>query len=417
MSATPPVKISVIDSALGIRAVVCAFLSLEWPDAAIEVAESGSPRAANSQVIVLGTEESVGETLRVIADFAALENCPPIVLLMPREMLAEANTFVAAGVKAVLFRDALSKHSLCSAIGHLLLAGHGAEPSRPGIKAFGQFSFIAKGQYHDPLIEHVRFVAILASSNLAQVFAAERIADRRRVVVKIPLNAPHQSPEVHTFCERLRFFMGLNGHHVVRYLDVGISEQWPYVVLEHLTGGDLRRRMASDIAPPEALRILGQLSDALATIHSGRFAHMDLKPESIFFRDDALVLIDFNISARFGSTALNHATGDILGTPYYMSPEQAQGKTIDAQTDLYSAGVIFFEMLTGHQPYIAESAIQVAFKHIHDEIPLLPKPVRGYQPIVDSLMAKERGERLKTAEELSAMLVPYLNGEISPAFD
>jgi serine/threonine-protein kinase PpkA len=135
---------------------------------------------------------------------------------------------------------------------------------------------------------------------------------------------------------------------------------------------------------------------------------MDLKPENIFFRDDELVLIDFNISTPFGKTARNRITGDVLGSPFYMSPEQGQGLAVDAQSDLYSAGVILYEMLTGSQPYTGESATQVIYKHIHEEIPLLPKRVRAYQPLIDALMAKNRNERVATASDLATMLLPYL---------
>jgi serine/threonine-protein kinase PpkA len=205
----------------------------------------------------------------------------------------------------------------------------------------------------------------------------------------------------------------LNGQQVVRYLDAGVADSWPYVVLEHLSGDDLRRRIAKGIEPIDALRILYELSAALARFHAGNFAHMDLKPENIFFRDNELVLIDFNISTRFGHVARNRVTRDVLGSPFYMSPEQGQGLAIDGRSDLYSAGVIFYEMLTGSQPYTAESAAQTIFKHLQDEIPLLPKRVRALQPIVDALMAKDRDERIATAAELSAMLLPFLRADSS----
>ena len=136
---------------------------------------------------------------------------------------------------------------------------------------------------------------------------------------------------------------------------------------------------------------------------------MDLKPENIFFRGDEIVLIDFNISTRFGNTVRDRVTGDVLGSPFYMSPEQGQGLAIDARSDLYSAGVIFYEMLTGVQPYVGESAAQIIYKHVHDEIPLLPARVRAYQPIVDALMAKDRTERVASAAELATMLLPFLH--------
>ena len=120
------------------------------------------------------------------------------------------------------------------------------------------------------------------------------------------------------------------------------------------------------------------------------------------------MLIDFNIATSFGNVARNSVTGDVLGSPFYMSPEQGRGMAVDGRSDLYSLGVIFYEMLTGSQPYVGESAIKVIYKHIHDEIPLLPKRVRALQPILDGLMAKDCNERIACAEDLVNLLSPFL---------
>ena len=95
--------------------------------------------------------------------------------------------------------------------------------------------------------------------------------------------------------------------------------------------------------------------------------------------------------------------------------QHIQGLAIDGRSDLYSAGVIFYEMLTGTQPYTGESAIQLIYKHVHDEIPLLPARARRYQPIIDALMAKDRDARVASAADLGAMLLPYLNSDASDA--
>ena len=148
-------------------------------------------------------------------------------------------------------------------------------------------------------------------------------------------------------------------------------------------------------------RLLFKLAAALSTIHGGAFVHLDLKPENIFFRDnDELVLIDFNIATRFGGVGRNRVSGEVLGTPAYMSPEQGQGLPLDGRSDLYSAGVIFYEMLTGELPYTAKSDAEIIFRHIHDEVPLLPKQVRYFQPIIDGLMAKDREERFAVHKNL-----------------
>ena len=417
---------SVIDGSAGYRAVLSAFLLAQWPTASIEEVDPfaqtlqgvGHTFGTRSDVILLGGIGTFEEARASLKRLTAREGCPPVILMVAPELEAQAAVLVAMGAAAILFKDGFSKHSLVETIYRLL--GERAEVSaadRVGIAAthshtdaerFGQFQFIANGQLNTLAIEHFRFIATLASSNLAQVFSAERVEDRKRVIVKIALSMPIHSAEARLFCERYRFIASLNGRHVVRYVDAGVAGAWPYLVLEYLSGGDLRQRMAAGITPRGAVQVMFELASALTELHTGRFAHMDVKPENIFFRGDELVLIDFNISTRFGNVARNRVTGDVLGSPFYMSPEQGQGLSVDGRSDLYSAGVIFYEMLTGSQPYIGESATQVIFKHIHGEIPLLPRRVRVLQPVLDGLMAKDRDERIRSAAELADILRQFL---------
>ena len=413
--------------------MLSTFLLTQWPNAAIEEVDPfaetlrgvGIAFGTNSDLILLGGIGTYAEACASLQRLLARAQCPPVILMVARELEPQVGMLIAAGAASILFKDAFSKRSLIGTISRLLGLASDQEPvalTAPApysdTQKFGRFSFIANGQLHTLAIEHYRFVATISASNLAQVFTAEQVEDSKRVVVKIPLTMPHHTTEARVFCERYRFIAGLNGRNVVRYLDAGVTDLWPYVVIEYLAGGDLRQRisggsisgMATAIDPVEAIRILYKLSVALTSFHSGNFAHMDLKPENIFFRGDELVLIDFNISTRFGQIARNRVTGDVLGSPFYMSPEQGQGLAIDGRSDLYSAGVIFYEMLTGCQPYTGESAAQVIYKHVHDEIPLLPKRLRALQPVIDELMAKDRIERIASATELSAMLLPFLRG-------
>ena len=117
-------------------------------------------------------------------------------------------------------------------------------------------------------------------------------------------------------------------------------------------------------------------------IHAQGIVHRDLKPGNIMFRaDDGLALADFGISKRLDRTSdlTNH--GSVLGTPNYLSPEQALGRDADQRADLYSAGVIFYEMLTGQKPFRAETASALVYQHVHADVPTLPDCVRGFQPL------------------------------------
>ena len=418
---------AVIDGSAGYRSVLSAFLLAEWPSAGIEAVDPfagtlqgvGYAFGVRSDIILLGGIGTFAEACAGLKRLAALDNCPPVILMVAHELAPQAALLIQAGASAILFKDRFSKSSLTDTIRRLLGLRSTFSPATmadasvvaPALdsQSFGQFSFIANGQFETLEIEHFRFVATLASSPLAQVYSAERIEDRKRAVVKVALSTPHHNKEARIFSKRFQFIDSLKGRNVVRYLDAGIAASWPYVVMEYLPGGDLRRRMAAGMAPREAVKVLHQLAGALAVVHAGHLAHMDIKPENIFFRGDEIVLIDFNISTSFGNVARNRTTGDVLGSPFYMSPEQAQGLSVDGRSDLYSLGVIFFEMLTGSLPYVGESAAQVIYKHIHDEIPLLPQRVRALQPILDGLMAKDRDARIASAEDLANQLSTFLH--------
>ncbi len=422
-------RIAVIAGAIGYRQVLCSYLRSEWPDASIEEIDpfsqtmrgAGISFGADADVMLvagLGTQSEaisalgrLGVTSRHAAGLEAAgakPHTPPVILLASQDLAVHARLLVEAGAAAVLLKDALSRETLVGVIRQLM---SGQAPALESLLAhsdasneahFGTFKFIVDHERVMLAIEHVRPLATLAMNPMAQVFLAERLADKKRVVVKFPLSTPyHEAGVVRQYCERYLYLSRLDGQHVVRYVDAGIAGSWPYVVLEYLAAGDLRQRMAAGLTTAAALRILAQIGEALATLHAGGFAHMDIKPENIFFRaDGSLALIDFNISTTFGRVARNRLTGDVLGSPFYMSPEQGRGAPVDGRSDLYSAGVILYEMLTGERPYGGENSAQVIFRHLHDEIPLLPRRIRDLQPLVDQLLAKEADERFPSAEAL-----------------
>lgn len=439
-SAAGSPRIAVIAGAIGYRQVLTAFLRSAWPAAAIEeidpfsqtmrgagmvfgaqadlllVAGLGTPAEAISALGRLGVVPRAAPGHAAADDAMQTAHAAPVVLLASQDLASHAQALIEAGAAAVLLKDALSRETLVGLIGSLL---NGTPVSMESLLAhtnagnesqFGIFKFSVEHERVLLAVENVRPLATLAANPMAQVFLGERLTDGKRVVVKFPLSTPyHDTGLARQFCDRYLYLSGLDGRHVVRYLDAGISGSWPYVVLEYLPAGDLRQRMAAGITTSAALRVLAQIGEALATLHAGGFAHMDIKPENIFFRaDGSLALIDFNISTVFGRVARNRLTGDVLGSPFYMSPEQGRGAPVDGRSDLYSAGIIFFEMLTGERPYAGENSAQVIFRHLHDEVPLLPRRIRDLQPLVDQLLAKDPAERFATAGDLIAALRPFV---------
>lgn len=412
-------NISIVDGSNGLRAILRAFLTLEWPDAHIEDVDPYSQtvrggqlaHSAGGSILLLGAIGSLKEAKIAIQRMHERAMYPAIILLVPRELAEEEAALIEAGAVAVFPKDSLSQQTLTDAIKRLVNRDVIGETGT----AYGEFTFSLGQETERVRIAGFRPIRQLASGPLAKVFEAERLVDGGRAVVKILTDSPIRSPDaVSDFCKRYPLLAAHENSYIVPQLDAGVVGLWPYTVSEFLAHGDLKSRMTGPLVPVDACRTLFKIAVALSTLHARELAHLDLKPENIFFRNsNELVLIDFNISASFGSVPRVAIGGEVLGSPYYMSPEQAQGEPIDGRADLYSAGVIFFEMLTGARPFTAKSNAEIIFRHIHDEVPWLPQRLRAYQPIIDRLMAKHVNDRFTSAAELALALGNLVDDEPS----
>jgi serine/threonine protein kinase len=147
------------------------------------------------------------------------------------------------------------------------------------------------------------------------------------------------------------------------------------------------------------------MAAALQAVHEVGVLHRDLKPGNIMLRADrSLAIIDFGLAQPLGLRVASGEVGEIFGTPYYMSPEQGHGRELDERSDLYSLGVIFFEMLTGRKPYIDANAMNVLYMHANAPLPELPVQLQRHQPVLRRLLAKQPAQRFASAAELLAYL-------------
>lgn len=187
---------------------------------------------------------------------------------------------------------------------------------------------------------------------------------------------------------------------IVRIHDYGVHEGREYLAMEYFPRGDLKARLQRGIIEPDVLRYVEQIARALEVVHAAGIYHRDLKPPNVMLRDnDEIVLIDFGLARNLHSGQQSTRKGVLRGSPYYMSPEQALGEKLDARTDLYSLGIIFYEMLTGRKPYTGTSAIEVLQQHVNAPLPRLPKPLEHLQSLLDGLLAKSPDERFASATQ------------------
>jgi serine/threonine protein kinase len=221
------------------------------------------------------------------------------------------------------------------------------------------------------------------------------------VVLKIAPFVTNSGLSLARFHREFEAFETINSACVAKVFDHGTTSDLAYIALEHFPAGSLRDRLEYPISTDEAVEYLRQIAVALREIHSHKIVHRDLKPANIMLRDnDTLALIDFGIVKSLGEGTCLTRQGELRGSPYYMSPEQAMGHEVDPRSDLYSLGVIFYELLTGERPYTGADIMDILKQHIESPPPRLGAAHARYQPVIDALMAKDRDARFASVIDL-----------------
>jgi hypothetical protein len=243
----------------------------------------------------------------------------------------------------------------------------------------------------------------VGEGGMATVYLAMQESLDREVALKVmaPVLAANEA-----FCEQFmkegRIAAKLTHPHLMTVHDIGEENGVYYLASEYLPAGTLRDRMEG-ISIAEVLEIARDVAAGLAYAHVNGFVHRDVKPGNIMFRSDGTaVLADFGIAKAMNATSGQTMTGTAIGTPDYMSPEQAQANPVDGRSDLYSLGAVLFECLAGHKAYRAGDPYTVALMHVVEPVPKLPDNIAWLQPLIDGLMAKKPDERFATGEAFSA---------------
>jgi serine/threonine protein kinase len=197
---------------------------------------------------------------------------------------------------------------------------------------------------------------------------------------------------------------------VVQIFDYGVHAGYEYIAMEYLPRGDLKARMQQGVTERDALRYVEQIAAALHVVHHAGLLHRDLKPPNVMLRENGdVALIDFGLARALDGTSQSTRTGVLRGSPYYMSPEQALGEQLDARSDFYSLGIMFYEMLTGRKLYTGGSAMEVLQQHVNAPLPRLPPSLAHYEPLLRKLLAKSRDERYAKAEDIVDAIITARN--------
>ncbi len=247
----------------------------------------------------------------------------------------------------------------------------------------------------------------IGSGGMASVYRANQHTFQRNVALKIlRQDLGEDALFSERFIQESLIVAKLHHSHIVQVYDVGEYKNWFYVAMEFLSKGNLSEAMENDyLSVHQAITIFSQILSALAYSHEKKIVHRDVKPDNIMFRDDgAAVLTDFGIAKDADSAMDLTQTGTIMGTPKYMSPEQIRGATVGPTSDLYSLGIVLFHMFTGKVPFSGTTMVEVAFKHLNDPIPSLPKDLEKYQPLINGLLVKNPAQRIQSGGDAQRLL-------------
>jgi serine/threonine protein kinase len=268
----------------------------------------------------------------------------------------------------------------------------------------GQPEYGQRYRFGSVSIRGHRYIRQIGSGGMCKIYLAESERAGTLVVLKVFSQVPDVSERIvgfDRFLQEYEIVASLKHRNIVRIYDLGVADDHAYIAMEHFPAGDLRLRMKAPLTPAVALHFLEQIASALAAIHEVGVLHRDLKPANVMLRTDgSICLIDFGLAKNNETDAELTGTREIFGTPYYMSPEQGHAELIDARSDLYSLGVIYYEMLIGRKPYTGASAMEVIYKHRRAQLPEIPPQFASYEGILRRLLAKVPADRFQSAHEL-----------------
>ncbi len=253
---------------------------------------------------------------------------------------------------------------------------------------------------------------IIGHGGMATVYLAVQESLGREVALKVLLPSLARDPvATERFLREARFAAQLHHPNIVAIHDVGVHDGNPYMSMGYEPGGTVANLIEGREDPRFALRVVRDIASALDYAHDKGVVHRDVKPENILRRlDGSCVLSDFGIAHALAAQSGLTSEGTSVGTPHYMSPEQLRGEKVDGRADLYSLGVVLFQLLTGRLPYQGTDGWAIGLQHISAPIPRLPEHLGHLQPLVDGLLAKDPEHRLQTGGELVRRVEAALSG-------
>lgn len=246
----------------------------------------------------------------------------------------------------------------------------------------------------------------VGEGGMASIYLAENEDDRSKVILKVlSLTDNESSNLLRRFMREYKLIGQIQHENVVQIYERAFASDYAYIAMEYFEYGDLADRLKNEIDSKTAINYLNQIAKGLGAAHEKGIVHRDMKPANILFRsNDSLAITDFGIAKTAENKRMLERQltfeGELMGTIYYISPEQIEGTEADQRSDIYSLGVIMYKILTGKHPYSGNAHNEVFEGHLFAPIPKLPDKYRKLQPLLDGLLAKDPDERFQSTEEL-----------------
>jgi DNA-binding NarL/FixJ family response regulator len=397
-------RVLLIDDDLAFRSLMAGMLAFACPEAEVEQydpGEKGRPAAgfglAAFDLVFLDYRLGREDGLEWLREFRARPDCPPTVI-----MTGEGNEAVAVRAMKLGAADYLAKQRISGeVIARIMQEAMDARKEQAGSTVRMEAQPPSEDLPEAPLrIEGYRVIREIGEGAVSHVHLVVPEAGGDPVVAKVLLPELIQDRDcLARFLREYQIVGMIKSPHVAKIFNYGLSDSSAYILMEYLPGGDVRDYFSTRMVDQgRILAIFRQVLMALADIHAAGVVHRDLKPHNIMFRSDGSVaLVDFGIAKILGDPGMTQQ-GTLLGTPTYMSPEAIAGGVVSPRSDLYSAGIMLYQMLAKTAPFHGNSAQEIMAQHVSAPVPPLPRSQDDFQALIDVLLAKDSAARPASAE-------------------
>src|SRR5579871_3950590 len=400
----PRLRLLLVEEDPKVRALIRHHVSCRWPEAQIRSHPPAVRGPLPAEFLAQGYDAVLLSSLRDgqgvvwLHELLSRPGFAPVIFLAESPEQAQRVNAAGAGACGVVYRHRIDHAHFIELL---------QRARREHRRALADWRVSAEAQesrrFGDARIPGYRRARLLARGSISQLYVAESEKVGALVALKVTPSRRDESGvdlALARFIQEYEIAQRVRHANIVRLYELGVADDHAYLAMEYFHQGDLRRRMRAGLSPSEALHFAGQIARALGALHDEGILHRDLKPGNVMLRlNEQIALIDFGLATHDALELDLTDAGLIFGTPHYMSPEQGHGQELDARSDLYSLGVVLYEMLTAQKPYSADNPMTIIYMHRNAPLPRLPEPLQALQPLLDRMLAKLPADRYADARE------------------